>query len=223
MLTDLYYYYFYYYYYYNYYYYYYYYYLGLVGPLKSIASWQEFSILVYYYYYYCYYYYYLLIDTTLKLLLLFNWPEFYCKWEVRKCGIIIRNIMLIEFIIYLSSVLTVFLCLVLVEPKALCYRAYMCIRNHPSFNTSEPKEVKVSHGNTKTLMFWSTKSRIMTQKLKVEWEHLFRTILKWFRQKKWSQQATNDTKTKTETSLSDKLIIIVPSAHSPRHYVVVHT
>ena len=44
-----------------------------------------------------------------------------------------------------------FLCLVLVEPKALCYRAYVCVRNRPSVDTSEPKEAKVSHSNRKTL------------------------------------------------------------------------
>ena len=44
-----------------------------------------------------------------------------------------------------------FLCLVLVEPKAPCYRAYVCVCNHPSVNTSEPEEAKVSHSNRKTL------------------------------------------------------------------------
>ena len=44
-----------------------------------------------------------------------------------------------------------FLCLVLVELKALCYRAYVCVRNHPSVNTSESKEAKVSLSNRITL------------------------------------------------------------------------
>ena len=33
----------------------------------------------------------------------------------------------------------------LVELKALCYRAYVSIHNHPSVNTFESKEGKVSH------------------------------------------------------------------------------
>ena len=56
-----------------------------------------------------------------------------------------------QVLIELTSSSFISLCLALVEPKAPCYRANVCVRNHPSVNTSEPKEAKVSHSNRKTL------------------------------------------------------------------------
>ena len=80
----------------------------------------------------------------------------------------------------------------------------------------DPKEATVAHSNRITYTFheatfWSTKSRIIARDLKVECKHLFQTILKWFRLKKWPLGLRTIQKGKQWNKLI-KLIIIYPVA-----------
>ena len=58
--------------------------------------------------------------------------------------------------------------------------------------------------------FWSKKSTIISSELKLEWEHLFRTFLRWFRRKidLWELHKRAKHKTEQKTWQGDDKLII---------------